>query len=128
VTVRLLIVDDSQRFLSTTRAVLASHGAEILTAGTAAEALSVMASLTVDAILVDLQLGSESGFELVRRLRERPALAGTPILVISTRPGEGLDDIVASSGADGFLSKADLSIDRIEALIGTGRHGPPDAA
>jgi CheY-like chemotaxis protein len=64
----VLIVDDSGPFLEAARALLAREGAEVVAlASTTAEALGRLENLRPEVVLVDINLGRESGFELARR-------------------------------------------------------------
>jgi DNA-binding NarL/FixJ family response regulator len=107
VKLRLLIVDDNERFLAVARAGLARDGVEVVgTATTIAQAMDEAGSLRPDVVLVDVALGDESGFDLTRRLVARyPELRGRVVL-ISTRREEDLADLIAASPAVGFVWKA----------------------
>lgn len=119
---RCLIVDDSATFLVAARALLEGEGITVVgVATTGAEALARTVELRPDVVLIDIGLGSESGFTLAQRIAEwaggRPA-AEVPLLVmISARAGEDFADLVAASPAVGFLGKADLSARAVHDLI-----------
>jgi DNA-binding NarL/FixJ family response regulator len=68
--------------------------------------------LRPEVVLVDVSLGEESGLELAGRL-VADFDHGATIILISTRSESDLADLVAASGAAGFLSKAELSADAI---------------
>ena len=118
--IRCLIVDDSPRFAQTALEVLEEDGIDVL--GVAAggeEAVRLARELRPDLALVDIDLGAENGLDVARRLRadEHGALAGAVIL-ISTHAEEEFAELIAASPAVGFLAKAELSADAIEALLG----------
>jgi two-component system nitrate/nitrite response regulator NarL len=118
-TVRCLIVDDSQRFLDAARGLLERQGMTIVgVASTSAAAIERTAELRPDVTLVDVDLGDESGFELVRELARRADVGH--LILISAHSGQDYDDMVAESPAAGFLSKATLSADAIRNLLGPG--------
>lgn len=87
------------------------------TASTGAEALRLAAELRPDVVLVDIDLGGESGFELARRLDRQPGHLPAPVILISTHAEEDYADLVADSPAVGFLSKAVLSAGGIRDLL-----------
>jgi len=72
-------------------------------------------------VLIDIGLGSESGFTLAQRIAEwaggRPATEVPLLVMISTHAGEDFADLVAASPAVGFLGKADLSAQAVHDLI-----------
>jgi DNA-binding NarL/FixJ family response regulator len=115
-----LIVDDNRAFLEAARTLLEREGLTIAgVAATSAEALREAETLRPDVVLVDVSLGEESGFELARRLvPDQPRRAA--VVLISTRSGADLADLVALSPAAGFVSKSELSADRIRALLDGG--------
>jgi DNA-binding NarL/FixJ family response regulator len=114
---RLLIVDDNERFLEAARSTLERDGIEVVgTATTAAEAERQAEALDPDVVLVDLNLGADSGFDLTRRLAE-PRSNYSRVLLISTRDEEDFSDLIRESPAIGFLSKSDLSAGAIRELL-----------
>jgi DNA-binding NarL/FixJ family response regulator len=117
-TLRCLIVDDSTRFLEAARRLLERHGIEVAgVASTVTEALDLVDQVRPDVTLVDIDLGGESGFELVRRLQRANGPPPSSVILISTHAEEDFADLVAASAAIGFLSKADLSADAIRDLL-----------
>jgi DNA-binding NarL/FixJ family response regulator len=120
-TLRCLIVDDSTRFLEAARRLLERNGIEVAgVASTVAEALDLIDQLRPDVTLVDIDLGGESGFELVRRLQQRPDPPPSSVILVSTHAEDDFADLIAASAAIGFLSKADLSADAIRDLLDRG--------
>ena len=115
--VRCLIVDDNRAFLEAARTLLERQGLTIAgVASTSAEALRETEALRPDVVLVDVSLGEESGFELARRLAVEQD-HGAAVILISTRSEADLADLVATSPADGFLSKSELSADAIRGFV-----------
>jgi DNA-binding NarL/FixJ family response regulator len=81
-----------------------------------AEALRQARALRPDLILVDIGLGSESGFTLARLLaRDDP---GADVILISTGAEADYVELIAESPATGFLAKSELSARRISQLPG----------
>jgi DNA-binding NarL/FixJ family response regulator len=114
-----VIVDDSPCFLRAARALLEQEGATVVgTADTSADALQEAETLRPDVVLVDVSLGNESGFALSSRL---VAACGDelPIILISTHAESDFADLIAASPTAGFLSKSDLSVGAIRALLGS---------
>lgn len=117
---RVLIVDDDEEFLSTARRVLERGGLTVVgVASTGSEALLRCEEHNPDVILVDVNLGQESGFDLVERVRsatENPP----PVVLISLYAEEDLQDLLEASPALGFVSKAQLSAEVIIEVLGHG--------
>lgn len=114
---RCLIVDDNASFLGASRSLLERQGLCVVgVALTGAESLQLAAQLAPDLILVDIDLGPESGFAVARQLA---AAASTPaaIIMISTHPEDDFAEPVAQSPAVGFIAKSELSVAAIERLL-----------
>jgi two-component system nitrate/nitrite response regulator NarL len=115
--IRCIIVDDYQPFLKVVRAKLERQGMTVVgVASNGAEALSQARELSPDVALVDISLGTESGFDVAREISP---YVGSVILISSSDRYEDDDyaDLMAGSPAVGFLSKATLSADAISGLV-----------
>ena len=104
---RVLVVDDQAAFRDAARQLLERRGyAVVAEAGCAASALDAVERFGPDAVLLDVRLGDDDGFDVCRTLtRARPGLA---VLLASTGDYENCHELVASSGARGFISKTRL--------------------
>jgi CheY-like chemotaxis protein len=112
---RILIVDDSRHFLDAARRVLEQDGIAVVgVASTSTEARRLARELRPDGILVDVDLGDESGLDLARELAGSDAV---PVILISADPESEFVDLIAASPAVGFVSKSDLSGGTITRLI-----------
>jgi DNA-binding NarL/FixJ family response regulator len=81
---KLFLVDDSTRFLGAARALLEREGFTVIgVASTIADALARYDELDPDVTLVDIDLGDESGLELVRRLAEASSQRNLRAILIS---------------------------------------------
>jgi DNA-binding NarL/FixJ family response regulator len=85
-------------------------------ASTIAEALRRADELQPDVVLVDVMLGDESGFDLVRRLTEAGSTA-TAILT-SAHAESDFPDLIKETRAAGFATKHELSAALIRQLAG----------
>jgi DNA-binding NarL/FixJ family response regulator len=118
-TLRILIVDDSRHFLNAARGALEQDGITVVgIASTSAEALQLAQELRPDGILVDINLGDESGLDLARELASSDA---APVVLISAYPESEFTDLIATSPAVGFVSKSQLSAGAVSSLIATQR-------
>ena len=107
---RCLIVDDNESFLEISAVSLDGDDVDVVgTATTSAEALRQVAEQRPDVVLVDLNLGEESGFELARMLVERFPQLASGVVLISTRAERDLGGLIRASPAAGFIPKTQLS-------------------
>jgi len=115
----VLIVDDHEPTrLLIGRIVTQELGANVTLAGTCEEALRCAEATTYDVILLDLLMPGIGGYELLRRIRERGANRGTPILVLSVMATSESMRRCRRLGASAFLAKP---VDR--ELVTTMLHG-----
>ncbi|AYJ48387.1 response regulator [Rhodococcus sp. P1Y] len=112
-----LIVDDSDAFCVAARRVLEAGGITVVgTASTLAGAVETADLVHPDLVLVDIDLGDESGFDVVEALHA--ASAPVPaIILVSTHDADDFADLVESSSAIGFLPKFELSAASVDALL-----------
>jgi two-component system nitrate/nitrite response regulator NarL len=116
--VRLLIVDDNERFLAASRAALQRQGLEVIAvARSIAEGLLRAQLLRPDLVLVDIGLGEDSGFELVRQLASDDDTADLNVILISTQSEDDFAELIRESPAVGFVSKWELSRFAIEEVL-----------
>src|SRR6478735_7737800 len=114
----VLMIDDHDGFRNRARAMLEAEGFDVV--GEAADVASGLAAadrLRPDVALVDIGLPDGDGFALADRLRSR---GSAPVIVlVSGRDRADYGDRVDRSTADAFIAKADLSGERLKALLGS---------
>jgi DNA-binding NarL/FixJ family response regulator len=116
---RCLLVDDNTALLEAMRLLLEREGVTVVgMASSTAEALRQARALCPDVVLVDVTLGDENGFDLVRRLADHGSCGQMAVILISTRSEADYADLIAESPAAGFLPKAELSATAIRRILG----------
>jgi DNA-binding NarL/FixJ family response regulator len=117
-TLRCVIVDDSPAVLRAASELLESEGIAVVgLAATGEQAVRLREELKPDVMLIDIDLGSESGFDVARRLAQARDGARTRTILISTHDEADFVKLIAASPAIGFLPKSDLSATAIERLV-----------
>jgi CheY-like chemotaxis protein len=111
-----LIVDDSVEFLDAARSLLEGEGVAVVgVAATASDALQLLGELRPQVVLVDIDLGGESGFEVAGRIVKA---VPTTVILISTHAEEDFAELISESPAVGFIPKSELSAHAIQGLVG----------
>ncbi len=80
---RLLVVDDELSILEALQDILSLEGYEVVTAYNGAEGLRRIEEQRPDLVLLDLMMPVMDGREMLRRVREDPALKDLPVVVMS---------------------------------------------
>jgi len=103
---RILVVDDSIGARAVVSGALASSGFSTSVAASAAEALEILATEDVDALVVDFSMPQEDGAELVSKIRGRGLVM--PIVMLSGVATEEDKARSKNAGVDVFFDKADF--------------------
>jgi CheY-like chemotaxis protein len=101
----ILVADDDPLILDLLEHRLVRRGYRAVLARDGREALDLVAQCRPDAIVLDAMMPAVDGYEVLRRLREQPATANTPVVMLTARRQE--QDIVGALtlGANDFIIK-----------------------
>jgi two-component system, OmpR family, phosphate regulon response regulator OmpR len=98
----ILVVDDDRRLRELLARFLTQHGYRVTTAASAAEAQAMSESLVFDALVLDVMMPGENGFDYARRVRKGSQV---PILML-TAQADPADRVTGLEiGADDYLAK-----------------------
>jgi DNA-binding response OmpR family regulator len=102
---RILVIDDDPGVRVLCKIAFRADGDEIVEAASGREGLEVLATETVDAVVLDVMLPSVNGFEILRRIREDVRVCELPVVLLSVRVG--IQDQIDGwrAGADDYLTK-----------------------
>jgi CheY-like chemotaxis protein len=119
---RCLIVDDNLGFLRSASLLLEREGIDVVAlASSGEEARRRIEELRPEVVLVDVDLGPESGFEVAGRLHAEQSPSPPHLIMISIHDEEDLADLIETSPAVGFIGKSHLSAEAIHDLLGGAR-------
>jgi DNA-binding NarL/FixJ family response regulator len=115
---RFVIIDDQLDFCEVARELLEGQGLTVVGYATSSEeALCLVRELRPDVALVDIDLGSESGFDLASRLANDIGGDAPRVILVSTHDEREFVKLIKSSPAVGFVAKTELSAERIYRLL-----------
>ncbi len=98
----ILIIDDNRGLIELFQRYLAGHRVVVVGAESGDAALALLQQLTPQAIVLDVMMPHQDGWEVLQRLRAAPALAAMPILVCSVLREH---DLALTLGASDTLVK-----------------------
>jgi len=112
----VVIVDDHADFRAQAMELLEAAGYEVVgSCPDGRSALDAISEVRPDVVLLDIQLPDIDGFRLMAHL---DALSDRPtVVLISTREAVDYGGRVARSGAAGFITKAELSVDALARVV-----------
>lgn len=122
---RILAVEDEKDQLNMLKIFFKGEGWEFAGASTGARALQEAAAARPDVILMDVNLPDMNGFDLCKAIKDDPATAGIPVVLISgdVRDKDDMIEGLGMGSAVYMLKPVDLDVlkARLEALLKLGK-------
>ena len=87
----ILIVDDEPDIVSYLEMLLQDQGFDTVTAGNGNEALEVVKRVRPVLVTLDITMPEASGTRFYKEVKTDPALAGTPVIIVTAVTGLGGD-------------------------------------
>jgi two-component system, OmpR family, alkaline phosphatase synthesis response regulator PhoP len=101
----ILVVDDNRENLELLEAYLEDINCKTIAAYDGPEALDIIKNDKPDLILLDIMMPKMSGFEVCRRVKNDPATAHIPIIMVTALNEFGDMQRAVDCGTDDFVSK-----------------------
>jgi DNA-binding NarL/FixJ family response regulator len=113
---RVLIVDDHMAFRGAARRMLEAGGFDVVgEAEDAATAHAAVEAKAPDVVLLDVHIPGTDGIEIAEQLARR---SDPPLVVLtSSRDADAYGERLANAPACGFIPKADLTGQALQALL-----------
>jgi CheY-like chemotaxis protein len=113
---KVLLVDDDQDVLDFLQMLLAVEGLKTVQASEAGTALQALSDEEVGLVLLDVAMPGIDGLQLCRQIKASPRTKDLPVMVLSARPGQGVEEEAMAAGAETFVRKP-FDNDRLLSLI-----------
>jgi DNA-binding NarL/FixJ family response regulator len=114
--IKVLLVDDHQLIIDGLKSLMKNDG-EIEIAGTAnngREALRVLEILTIDVVLMDIDMPVMNGIDALKEIKKgKPAIK---VIILSMHDESGMIKNLLALGADGYLLKSTSQDELISAI------------
>jgi two-component system chemotaxis response regulator CheY len=104
---RALVVDDSKAVRMILAKTLRELGYEVREAGNGKEALELIEAekLAVTLVLADWNMPEMNGLELLKRLRQKPEMASTAVVMVTTETEVDQMAAALEAGANEYIMK-----------------------
>lgn len=114
---KILIIEDDTFLQGLSATKLSKEGFEVLTAGNVEDAAKILETTVPDFVLLDLVLPGTDGFGILKKIRENPKTAKTPVIIFSNL-AEDKDIMKAKElGANDFMIKSNFTLDELAEKI-----------
>ncbi len=120
----ILVVDDDRDILDAIGDVLRREGYQVVSASNGVEAMTMLASIDVDLILLDLLMPAMSGWEFLEQHEGGQPRAAPPVIVVSAAPRE----VEVSASVRAVLQKPFVRGALLDAIATHIRERPGDRA
>ena len=117
---KILVADDEPNIVTALEFLLQRAGYEVRAARNGEEALHAMAQDPADLVLLDIMMPVKSGYEVCKRIRERPEWASMKVVMLSAKGRDVEVNKGLAIGADLYVTKPFSTrelIDKIGALL-----------
>jgi len=115
---KVLIADDEPNIVTALEFLLQRSGYEVLIARDGDEALKIVESAGPDLVLLDIMMPVRSGFEVCKRIRERPEWAHIKVVMLSAKGRDAEVNKGMVMGADLYVTKPFSTRELMERIRG----------
>jgi twitching motility two-component system response regulator PilG len=114
--IKVMVIDDSNTIRKTTESLLTKEGYEVLTAADGFEAMSLITDHQPDIIFVDIMMPRLDGYQTCTLIKNNRHFKETPVVMLSSK--DGLFDRARGriAGSDQHINKPFTREELIEAI------------
>ena len=104
-TIRVLIAEDEPHIVESLSFVLRREGFDVSAVLDGESVIEHLRSERPGVVILDVMLPQLNGFEVLKRIKSDPSLAGIPVVILTAK-GQAQDRRMAEEiGVDGFMTK-----------------------
>lgn len=105
---RILVIDDDERLLETTKGILEAEGFDVMTHCGSLGSTNLVKSAVPDMVMLDMNMPALSGETLAKVFRLNDKTKDIPVVFYSSNDEDTLRSAVAVHGAKGYICKGNL--------------------
>jgi DNA-binding response OmpR family regulator len=115
---KILIADDEPNIVAALEFLLQRNGYEVQIARNGEEALKLVESGLPDLVLLDIMMPVRSGYEVCKRIRQRPGWDHIKIVMLSAKGRDAEVNKGLAMGADLYITKPFSTRDLMDKING----------
>ena len=104
---KIMLVDDEERFLSTTKKLLARKGIDVLTATSGPEALEILREHNVHVVILDVKMPGMDGIATLKQIKRQYPMVEV-IMLTGHATAESAVEGLKSGAADYLMKPTDI--------------------
>lgn len=113
---RIVLVEDEPNIIEAISFILGREGWEVTTCANGETAVDIIRGARPQAVLLDVMLPGQSGYDILRALRADAAFADLPVLMLTARGQKKDRDLAAALGVTRFMTKPFANAELIATL------------
>jgi CheY-like chemotaxis protein len=113
---RILAVDDDDKILRVIEALLVPHGYKVILAHSGQEALTAMANVMPDLVLLDIFMPKMDGYTTLGEIKKDAATRGVPVVMVTAVGLELNKKLAETLGSAGYITKPFKSAELLEVI------------
>jgi len=117
---KILVIEDNEQNLYLMTFILEKNGYQTITAQEGQAGIEAACRERPDLIILDIQLPVMDGYEVARRLKEKPESKDIPIVAVTSYAMVGDREKILAAGCKGYIEKPinpETFIDQLEKYL-----------
>lgn len=113
---RILIVEDHPIIAELVETRLGLEGMEPIKCSGGREALDILGTCPLDAVILDIMMPDIDGYEVLRHIRSQPATRGLPVIFLTAKSTPADIEKGLAMGANYYITKPFSGLDLVRKL------------
>jgi DNA-binding response OmpR family regulator len=113
---RILIVEDHPIIAELVETRLGLEGMEPIKCSGGREALDILGTRPLDAVILDIMMPDIDGYEVLRHIRSQPATRGLPVIFLTAKSTPADIEKGLAMGANYYITKPFSGLDLVRKL------------